>query len=225
MTCAWYERQLKDEQVRLWQDGVPTQMLISHARTCALCDALVGREMELQPWLAELAEQTRAAEPSARVKTALLAELDARRPQLVRRVNWIPRVAFAVAAVICLAIGIAIFRHHPVRVETPAAVTPTQPQNARPTVAEQPVKPAKPAEVAAKAARPHAARAKAASVANNSDFLPVVMCDALTCAGPATTVRVELPASPLAGTDNKRKILADLLVGDDGLVRGIRVLQ
>jgi hypothetical protein len=59
-----------------------------------------------------------------------------------------------------------------------------------------------------------------------NDFYPMVMCDSITCAGPAVTVRVELPASQFsARRSSGRKIMADLLVGDDGLVRGVRLLQ
>lgn len=62
-----------------------------------------------------------------------------------------------------------------------------------------------------------------------ADFRSLIYCDELSCGGPLAVIRVQLPASDVAltpasnsGTDT---VLADVLVGSDGIARGIRIVQ
>ena len=79
-----------------------------------------------------------------------------------------------------------------------------------------------------------AAERSADSNSSASDPLPVgfrslMYCDALSCGGPMQMIRVELPpaAAGLApGTISTSEVVyADVLIGPDGIARGIRILK
>jgi len=223
MNCNWYEQQVAAAQIDLWPNNRPSPELLSHARSCESCGQLVDRELQLRLVLTELADSSRRSEPSPSVKHNLLAALQATYPVRSKRNSFALRFALAAAAIVCFAIGIAPFYHpHP----RPNNVTTTHAPQTPPKTVPPNFSAAKVATVSApKPTRPSHMRAQQQAVFTN-DFYPLVMCDSITCAGPTVAVRVELQASPLAGPDGQsRNIMADLLVGEDGLVRGVRVLQ
>jgi hypothetical protein len=72
------------------------------------------------------------------------------------------------------------------------------------------------------------------SIASASDPLPVgfrslMYCDALSCGGPMQMIRVELPPSAAGlgrgAMATSEVVYADVLVGPDGIARGIRILK
>jgi hypothetical protein len=223
MNCNWYEQQVAAAQIDLWPNNRPSPELLSHARSCESCGQLIDRELRLRVVLTELADSSRRSEPSPSVKHNLLAALHATYPVRSKRKSFVLRFALA-AAIVCLGIGIALFYHpHPrpnnVVITTHAPQTP--PKTVSPTFSAAAV-----ATVSTpKPTRPSHKRVQQQAISTNG-FYPLVMCDSITCASPTVAVRVELQASPLAGRDGKsRNVMADLLVGEDGLVRGVRVLQ
>jgi hypothetical protein len=224
MKCNWYDQQVAAGQIDLWPNNRPSPELLSHARTCESCGQLVDRELQLRLVLTELADSSRRSEPSESVKHNLRATFEAMHPARPRRNPFVLRFALAAAAILCLAIGIALFYHPHPRSNNPVISTHA-PQPAPETIATTSNAPA---VTAAAAPKPASANRKTAhqQAAANNDFYPLVMCDSITCAGPTVAVRVELQTSPLAGRDGQsRSVMADLLVGEDGLVRGVRVLQ
>jgi hypothetical protein len=54
-------------------------------------------------------------------------------------------------------------------------------------------------------------------------YTPLMLCDPLSCSEDAQVVRMELPASAADGSTATQ--MADVIVGDDGLVRAIRIVQ
>ncbi len=234
MTCQWYEQQLANERNELWVNGRPSPALLEHTRECERCAKLADRELELRGSLLRLAESSQFLRPSENVKRNLLAALNSNTPVRPRRV-FVLRLAFAAAAVLCLGIGLLYWRNaRPQPVPEVAHQPETQPKQAAPqqsvpvqTVAAMPKANRNPVQVAATTKRPALQQSTVAKAQPQNDFYPVIMCDSLTCAGPTVAVRVELPASPLVnrGGGSNRTVMADLLVGEDGLVRGVRVLQ
>lgn len=222
MTCDWYEQQLENDAVDLWPAGHPSPALLDHARTCSSCDRLVQQELELRLQLVDLAQKNHTLQPSPSVKRSLLAELDSlhRAPAPRPARFWYYALA---AAIICIAVVLVIARRPstqpPTLANTPA-VTPA-PIVATTTPTTVPSTP----PVVARHEAPARRRSPATLTVSNTDFYPVVMCDSVTCAGPALTVRVQLPRSPLATRGSNTPVMADLLVGEDGLVRGVRLLQ
>jgi hypothetical protein len=171
--------------------------------------------------LAGLALRNRTLQPSPLVKSSLLAEFESLRPASNPRRERIMYYAIALA-VMCLVVSWVILHRPPAQppavahapAEAPAALAPKR-------------TPA-PSQSATKVAHhkdPAHRRPSVAAPAPHNDFYPVVMCDSVTCAGPALTVRVQLPRSPLAARGSNTPVMADLLVGEDGLVRGVRLLQ
>jgi hypothetical protein len=62
-----------------------------------------------------------------------------------------------------------------------------------------------------------------------SGFQSLMYCDRLSCAGTMDVIRMQLPASaegstPRSGADNVT-VLADVLVGADGIARAIRIVE
>ena len=71
-----------------------------------------------------------------------------------------------------------------------------------------------------------------AADANDSqplEFRGLMYCDELSCGGPMEMIRVQLPPSAarlISGpTPNNEVVYADVLVGPDGIARGIRILK
>jgi len=54
-------------------------------------------------------------------------------------------------------------------------------------------------------------------------YTPLMLCDPLSCSGDEQVVRLELPATSADGSTASQ--MADVIVGDDGLVRAIRIVQ
>ncbi len=159
------------------------------------------------------------AAPSAAVRDVLRDEVRALRP--VRKPAFIARLAFAAVVLACWAAIPAVWHFvKSRRLPLPQTVKSIVPPPPSMEAATQP-----PAQTASlrNPLRPPAKQAKLP--ASRDGFYPVVMCDSLSCDGPTVEVRVEVPASPLAARGNSRKVVTDLLVGEDGLVRGVRVLQ
>ena len=72
--------------------------------------------------------------------------------------------------------------------------------------------------------------APAASQANsteNGGFVALMLCDPLICSGDEQVIRMELPASAVTGVDSgtTQTVLADVVIGDDGLVRRMRIVN
>jgi len=58
------------------------------------------------------------------------------------------------------------------------------------------------------------------------DYVPLMLCDPLSCSGDEQVVRMELPASVVdASRDSSEPLVADVVLGEDGLVRAIRIVQ
>lgn len=55
---------------------------------------------------------------------------------------------------------------------------------------------------------------------DNDDFVALMLCDPLICSGDEQVIRMELPVS-----GGSAPVLADVVVGDDGLVRAMRIVN
>jgi len=68
----------------------------------------------------------------------------------------------------------------------------------------------------------HFSAAAASPTADDPDYVALMFCDPLICSSDAQVVRVELP---VAGASAAETQLADVVVGDDGLVRAMRIVN
>jgi len=73
---------------------------------------------------------------------------------------------------------------------------------------------------------PRASAAATLTVAQSEQaqgYTPLMLCDPISCSGDAEVVRMELPTTAADGSAGTQ--MADVIVGDDGLVRAIRIVQ
>ena len=67
----------------------------------------------------------------------------------------------------------------------------------------------------------------AASTRESAGYVPLMLCDPLICSGDEQVVRMELPAMGSGSADGAsgQTVVADVVIGEDGLVRGIRIVN
>ena len=70
-------------------------------------------------------------------------------------------------------------------------------------------------------------RSSETSSSENEGYVALMLCDPLICAGDEQVIRMELPATTATGTDNgtTQTVLADVVIGDDGVVRRMRIVN
>lgn len=170
-------------------------------------------------------------------------------PFALRLSRWMEVGAYAAAvtaAVVGVAAGIWYWQHSgqkpslPEPAESaqvqpsPAAATAPTPAN---VAASQPVtsaagrSPARtqraaPSRKAIVTQPPAVSEQVVAQAEQNQGYIDLMLCDPLICAGDAQVVRMELPANSInPATGSSQPLMADVVVGDDGLVRAIRIVQ
>ncbi len=62
-------------------------------------------------------------------------------------------------------------------------------------------------------------------VISDADYVALMFCDPLSCAGDTQVVRMEIPGTPVAGFSEEQTRIADVVVGYDGLVRAVRMVN
>ena len=62
-----------------------------------------------------------------------------------------------------------------------------------------------------------------AQAAQAQGYTPMMLCDPLSCSGDEQVVRMEFPTTTADGSQSTQ--MADVVLGDDGLVRAIRIVQ
>ena len=217
--------------------------MAEHARACPESSGVVRDEHLLEKHL----DLVRAAVPEVppSLDAAVLGNYRrylAERPVAIDRGRWRIRLenalpwtaALAFAAIVAYA-AIAFFVPHfstgwaNGRDRTPAG------RAGVPVVAEKPVPP--PAPIAKATPLPRRAQnhgEKIAAAAHGDDAFPrafrsLVYCDQISCPGAMAVIRVELPAPVLgiaqAPAEPGGMVSADVLVGADGIARGIRVVE
>jgi hypothetical protein len=196
-----------------------------HAETCQACAARLAEAQSLALALAAAAEDSEHFEPPARMEAPLIAAFREHHRSLERashrqrqaRLRWLEWSALAAAAAVLLAIGVWNFsRPHPgiTNVKSGAATVPIAavPSNT-PSSAQNPV----PEETAQDL---------------TSDFVPVPYAEQLAPGDPGMIVRVQMQRGALESlgypVDEVRAadvVQADLLVGEDGWPRAVRLVQ
>jgi hypothetical protein len=230
------------------------QAISAHARECANCgrwlesQTLLGSAMQaLRASTAEL-----AAGPSveralllAFRETAFPSQLPVE-PEHAAPAAWkLSRIfEFGAYAAIAAALIMAMFLGSRLLHERRVQQHPSQAQN---KVAPQPLS-ATPTATAANTATteitPETKEAKSrvfgvrvqtspralgkaeTTASDTDDYVALMLCDPLICSGDEHVVRMELPAATAsAGGSGRQPVLADVVIGEDGLVRGMRIVR
>lgn len=75
---------------------------------------------------------------------------------------------------------------------------------------------------------PDATEPSQASTDADADYVALMFCDPLSCSGDTQVVRMELPSAELTGsggTQDAQMRIADVVVGYDGVVRAVRMVN
>ena len=149
-------------------------------------------------------------------------------------------VAVAAAIVVGLFLGVRLLEEHsmkgPVQTQsrpapaqqTPAAVNVTPTEIAPPTH-QEPVLSAKRHVASRSAATSRTAKASNAdagvSQTDDPGYVALMFCDPLICSTDAQVIRMELPVTGATGDREAPTQLADVVVGYDGVVRAMRIVN
>jgi hypothetical protein len=213
---------------------------VEHLARCAECARFVEARHQLRAGLHLVREST--PEPSAALEAAVLANYRRRitgdRTLGRSRTSRFTVVAWTTAAAAVLALAGALLLHPARRLETsnsriesaqrPIAETGTFEKGANTVPWTNTASSPKTRRRSARQPRraPQLATAKSPA---SEDFRSLMYCDALSCGGAMQLIRVQLPSSAAAfepaAASAYGAIYADVLVGSDGIARGIRVVQ
>jgi hypothetical protein len=94
-------------------------------------------------------------------------------------------------------------------------------------VAQKPANSAAGAGTVASAKRPQSTADKSsATTIDRQGFVAMMLCDPLICSGDEQVIRMELPGNASGSADGSSEpVIADVVVGDDGLVRAMRIVN
>jgi anti-sigma factor RsiW len=250
MNCHDFEKLAQALAHNSLLDATARDQGLIHTETCSRCAARLAEERALLASVRAVVAEMAGEEPPARVETALLAAFRAQAavtaspsvipaPSRARRwPSW--KLAAVAAGILMLISAMAIFwgsgsSHKPQREEravlpTPDA-SPTSPNQAEPPVGSDQVAVGQPKNLPKRVRRQ-------ASV-NSSDeaevvtrFFPLREGEDLTELDSLQLVRVELPGSalsevglPIDPETVKEPVIADVVLGQDGLARAIRFVR
>ena len=225
-----------------------TRFLREHVETCGACRRRLANERMLTAGLSALAAATPAT-PPASIKAAMIAEFRGTGDRFSSPVNrglwqrfagvraW--SLAAAVAAALLLAFFLPRWRRQetPVRQAEVPVVAVLKPRVVKPPVVELPATP--PAVIAgSKAAHkaPRRAKPQPAPVDDPpevaTDFIEIPYVEPLRPDQRADVFRVQMPRAnmavfglPVVGGRLDSRITADVLMGEDGVVRAVRFIR
>jgi hypothetical protein len=206
-----------------------------HLANCTECARFLEARRELGAGLRLVRES--GPEPSAALEVAVLRNYRRRvtsdRPLVRSRTRRFTVACWAAAAAAVLALAAAIFLHPARKLETSnLKIESAQPgtsekgENMVPSTnaASSPKTRLRSARQPRRVAQPATTKSPA-----SEDFRSLMYCDALSCGGAMQLIRVQLPSSAAAfgptAASPYDAVYADVLVGSDGIARGIRVVQ
>lgn len=244
MTCHEFQSAVTPLSLSELASGAHPQ-ISEHATACARCGNWLRERLSLAGGLQMLQQRTANLSAAPHVEQALLrafrdqdrepVELSEphRLPPLTFRLSRMFEVAAYVAVAAALAIGIFLG----LRLVQPHAGTSASVASNHQAV-DTTASPAGAPRVAANSnpaasgtARTHAARVIPAAVtvapaaSADSDYVALMFCDPLSCSDDAEVVRMEIP-EPAGGEERDAEPqVADVVVGPDGVVRAIRMVN
>ncbi len=252
MNCSEFQH-VCHELVRDRVEGREKIEALAHAGECSRCAEYMEDERRLTLKLAFLSQIVQKHEAPASLENVLVSAFrenaaEARdnggvplhagpRYWAYQKFWLLGAGAAALAAVIVLMVVLQAGRHSAPQLSSSAAPATASQEPAltsAPSAGEQGTEPQ---AVVQATRRIHAATSPARAndgqetvVADASGYVPLVYCDEINCGTPGDVVRVELPASslPMMGlvSDNRTgPVRADVVIGEDGIARAIRLVD
>jgi hypothetical protein len=248
MTCREFEH--RTIAMTLWEMAqAQDQQILDHAGGCQKCAAWLQQQRMLAATMQTLQARTAACAAGPDVERALLrvfrqGSSQPVQPEMAHRFTPIAMrlsrffevgayVAIAAAIVVALFLGVRLLEQRSINVPVKSQVE--QPSVIVPSViadkSESQPHPQQPAVSRSKVNRPPTRRVQSASKSSpdttepsqaniDADYVALMFCDPLSCSGDAQVVRMELPAQ-----SNAQPQMADVVVGFDGVVRAVRIVN
>lgn len=244
MICREFTKKIEEFTIAELSSAADPQ-LREHERECAACAGWLQQRHALAGALHALRSSTAVIEAPVSVEHNVLrafrqcvpvpARADMSTPpqpfafQLSKFFGWGAYAAAAAALAISLGLGVWYLAHsQKTRDNSAQHKTTSQPLQA----SGQPEKVAQTSGVTqsravtrqlAKAVttRPSGAVLTPVQTEQAQGYTPMMLCDPLSCSGDEQVVRMQLPVSD--GLQESQ--MADVIIGDDGLVRAIRIVQ
>lgn len=226
--------------------AVRDEQLAAHLRDCGECASWYEQRETLAAAIAALRNSTAEVEAGPHVEAAVLrafrrssggtvSEQPTRRWFAFSLGSFFAPAGYAaVAAILALALGLGVWFWQRAEHRSQPSAFQHQTEPSSPSQTAQPVQTAdssaKGATEEQQSARsskskngtaPAASSASLAQLAQAQGYIPLMFCDPLSCSGDEQVVRMEIPASAV----DSEPQLADVVIGDDGLVRAIRIVQ
>ena len=225
MTCAEFDTVVHDVARPGALDKPSAVIAKFHAQTCERCAARLAQAQVLASALEAVAQDSADLGAPAHLEPALVSAFREHRRSLERkqhrqrrtRLRWLEWSALAAAAAVVLAIGAWNFsRPRAIGTDTNPSAVVTRPLNSNADDAAQQTAPVAPA----------------AAEDWNSDFVPLPYGESLSPDDSGLVVRVSMTRSALGSlgypVDEVHAgdvVQADLLVGEDGLPRAVRLVR
>lgn len=210
--------------------------LAKHAAQCCWCGEFLRRQTDVAAGMALL--RSSAPPTSSRLDMDVLRNFRRQVPALQAPFRRFPiafplgrwRWGVVAAAVAILVFAAILLRPKPgpvditvMRTEPHAVSSPAKQQIAQKTVAVKVGPRVKPGAH-------YVSRSQTSAVENSSltaGFRSLMFCDAISCDGNMELVRIQLPspAMPLSASAQPRATSAEVLIGEDGVARAIRIVE
>ena len=233
MTCHELHRRFEDCSGKQREHLLDSPEVAAHVRECPACRNFANSRGELFAQLQGLREAV--PKPSSALDASMLSHYRQYilQPSLATSTHaggWSSlRWGVAIAALVLITTGLFFLKSkRQYQAYSPPAPAPLAPQFVAITHAAIP--PEKRLVKSHHDAPKHAPRRlPEPEVAALPGFESLMYCDPLSCSGDMEMIRVQLPASALAiapvSTQANHPVYADVLVGPDGIARGIRIVQ
>ena len=251
MTCGEFRRiatSMPLRELSQWVDAHAD----SHSGGCLSCGAWLQERRRLAASMSVLQGATLAMAAGPRVEGAVLAEFRRSvqpRPQTVVVAGPAPLAwrmsqifqfgayaAVAAAVLVALFLGMRLVRPRSTDQVAQVAVqsTPAVAEVAPLALATESDKQVVAKPVPAHETRPAPGKAssgkalapvEAPQTADDAGYVALMFCDPLICSADTQVVRMELPAVSTGGEGDVQTRMADVVVGDDGVVRALRIVD
>ena len=223
MSCREFERPLMDRARNRPMDAAVRSALTVHLETCSRCSKALERQIRLSAAMEVLAERTAVVSAPVSVEQAVLAELNAVREPVRRRwIYWGAGAALAASVAMAWWMGSA-----PAPKKMEAHVTPAPP------AAVVKVQAPAPGEIASAAppVKPAPKRRAKPAPKPEEPFVAIPYTLPLDPYERASVVRMDLPVTaliaaglPVGAADPTGQVRTDVLVGQDGRARAVRLV-
>lgn len=227
MTCKEFEERVHDFVRMDLLDVTEREAMLEHTAGCALCSERMAAAIALAEAAQLVGESARNEQAPLRVEAAVLAAFreHQQRASWRRAFEWVG-VGAAAAVLLAFLWTMGVGRSQqatPVQKKEPVS-QPNVPLDASVTLGTA-------SSVSAGQTAEQASAEESASYAA-SDFVPVPYAGSITADDPGMIVRVELTRAslaqlgyPVAEAQSEDLISADILVGEDGWPRGVKLIH